>query len=324
MEITIMFKATPRHHYLRSPMIGLTLGIALLAGCAGASTSLSNQEMAADGMPPELEQKTDDLAAAPTTESRELTAPQGGNEGEVADGGEQLTPQLIKQASLVLIISDMDEAVETIQSIVRQAQGDVLNLQDYRSPQGVAHQITLTVRVPQDRLEAVLADIQPLGTVQQQSLTAEDVSSQIVDLEARLRNLRKSESALLNIMERSGEIADVLEVSRELSQVRESIERIDAQQQTLKRRVAYSEIHLTLQSPTTTVAPLRPVGETLGNTWQSAIQSVKAFTVGGLKVALWLLAYSPYLIIVGLVFWGGYRLRHRRLNPPEQAEPDNR
>jgi hypothetical protein len=316
-----MLKAIIRRHYLRHSMIGLTLGMALLVGCAGASTSLSNQEMAADGMPPELEQNSDDMALAPTPESREAS-PQGGDRTGADNGKESLTPQLIKQASLVLIISDMDEAVETIQSIVRQAQGDVLNLQDYRSPQGVAHQITLTVRVPQDRLEAVLADIQPLGEVRQQSLTAEDVSSQIVDLEARLRNLRRSESALLDIMERSGEIADVLEVSRELSQVRESIERIDAQQQALKRRVAYSEIHLTLESPTATVAPLRPVGETLGNTWQTATQSVKAFTVGGLKVALWLLAYSPYLIIVGFLFWGGHRLRHRRPTPPEQPETD--
>ena len=120
-------------------------------------------------------------------------------------------------------------------------------------------------------------------------------------------------------MERSGEIADVLEVSRELSNVRESIERIDAQQQTLKRRVAYSHIYLTLNSPTVAVAPLRPAGETLGNTWQAATRSVKAFTLGGLKVGLWLLAYSPYLALVVLLALGGYRLRRPRPVPAAEG-----
>jgi hypothetical protein len=319
-EATAMTYAKTWRCYPPKHLLGLTLGTALLVGCAGAPMTQSGSDMASESMPPaELDQSRGNMAQAPTEEATSADA----IEAQGNDPVEQLTPQLVKQASLVLVLSELDQGVARIQEIVRQAQGDVLSLQDYRSPEGVAHQITLTARVPQDRLEAVLEDIQPLGTIQEQSLTAEDVSSQLVDLEARLRNLRKSEEALLEIMDRSGDIADVLEVSRELSQVRESIERIAAQQQSLQRRVAYSTLNLTLKSPTTAVAPLRPAGETLGNTWQAATRSVKVFTVGALKMSLWLLAYSPYLVVLGLVIWGSYRLRHQRPSTPERPETDH-
>lgn len=299
----------------------VVLGVALLTGCAQGMRTTQTTERAeemAGGAAPEMANPT---AAAPMAESMpegdeaaKLAADQGTSEPVATDLG-QVAPQLVKQASLVLVLTDVDAAVSQVQQTVQQAQGDVLNLQDYRASEGGQRQVTLTLRVPQAQLDSVLNNLRSLGTVEQQSLTAEDVSSQLVDLEARLRNLRQSEAALQRIMERSGEISHVLEVARELSTVRDSIERIAAQQQNLQRRVAYSQIDLTLQSPLSEVPPLRPVPETLGNTWQSAAQSVQQFTVTGLQVGLWLLAYSPYLVLVGLLIYGGYRLRRGHSSP---------
>jgi hypothetical protein len=292
--------------------LGISLSTALLVSCSsivgGMSQSLPSADRSelAETSPARSGNAIPDATAtnevdfSPSPSSDPSTTP------------EATQPQLVKQANLTIVLTDLDTATENVQQIVAQAQGDLLGLQDHRSPEGVAHQIRLTLRVPQHRLDGVLADLRDLGTVQQQAITVEDVSDQLVDLAARLKNLRKSEAALLDIMERSGDIADVLEVSRELSNVRESIERMAAQQQSLERQVAYSYLYLTLKSPTSTVAPLRPVGETLGSTWQTATRSVKSFTIGGLKVGLWLLAYSPYLAFLALLAFVGYRLRHPR------------
>jgi hypothetical protein len=308
----------------RSQRIALTVSLVLLTGCAGVSTMSAPEAEAPGGAESsqlDNRQAADQGMAAPATEAvaAKVEADAVSEPVPGSDMG-QVAPQLVKQARLVLVLTDVDAAVETVQTLVRQAQGDLLNLQDYRSPDGTAHQVTLTLRVPQAQLDTVLANLRELGTVQEQSLTATDVSSQLVDLEARVKNLRQSEAALQKIMERSGEISHVLEVARELSNVRDSIERTAAQQQNLQRQVAYSQIDLTLQSPVTTVPPLRPVRETLGGTWQAATQSVRAFTVGGLKIGLWLLAYSPYLVILGALTYGGYRLRRGHPTPPPATE----
>lgn len=311
----------------RAALLAIALGATLIGGCAEVPEIVLRQEamstqsdMAMGGAAPMAENQ----AIAPAVEpgAVDMAKRSGMIEPVPSDIG-QPTPQLVKQASLVLVLTDIDAAVTQVQTIIQQAQGDVLSLQDQRSPEGAAQQVSLTLRVPQAELDGVLKALRLLGTVQQQSLTAEDVSSQLVDLEARLKNLRQSESALLKIMERSGEISHVLEVARELSNVRESIERMAAQQQNLKRQVAFSQIYLTLQSPITQITPLRPVGETLSNTWEAATQSVKVFTVSGLKLGLWLLAFSPYWVLLAAVGYGSYRLWHSRTAQPVAAEADN-
>ncbi|MBE9156109.1 DUF4349 domain-containing protein [Nodosilinea sp. LEGE 06152] len=311
----------------RAALLAIALGATLIGGCAEVPEIVLRQEamsteadVAMGGAAPSAESQA--IASTVAPGAADMAKQSGIIEPVPSDIG-QPTPQLVKQASLTLVLTDIDAAVNQVRTTVQQAKGDVLSLQDHRSPEGAAQQVSLTLRVPQAELDPVLNALRPLGTVQQQSLTAEDVSSQLVDLEARLKNLRQSESALLQIMERSGEISHVLEVARELSTVRESIERMAAQQQNLKRQVAYSQIDLVLQSPVTQVTPLRPVGETLGNTWEAATQSVKTFTVSGLKLGLWLLAFSPYWALLAAVGYGSYRLWHSRLAQPSVAETDN-
>jgi hypothetical protein len=149
-------------------------------------------------------------------------------------------------------------------------------------------------------LEESLDDLRGLGEVKQQSISAEDVSTQLVDLQARLRNLRKSEEALLEIMERSGSISDVLAVNQQLSSVREQIERHDAQVKTLENQIAYSTVSLTLSSPRTLV-PQDTIAETLTQTWPSATGSVRKLSVGMLKLLIWSLVFSPYLGVLLLL-----------------------
>jgi hypothetical protein len=305
----------------RSGIIGLSLGTALLVGCSTVTEPFSQTAPSADSneLATESLGRTADRAMLDDGSQK---AALSGPSPDLPTASVASQPQLRKQVNLTVVLTDLDTAANQVQQRITQAQGNLLGLEDDRAPDGMAHQITLTLRVPQTQLDTVLADFRALGTVQQQSITAEDVSDQLVDLEARLKNLRQSETALLEIMERSGDIADVLEVSRELSHVRETIERMAAQQQSLKRQVDYSYIYLTLKSPTSAVAPLRPAGETLGNTWQAATHSVKTFTLEGLKMSLWLLAYSPYIAMIAILSFGISKLRHPRPVTPSNGESE--
>ncbi|MEM6252662.1 MAG: DUF4349 domain-containing protein [Cyanobacteria bacterium P01_D01_bin.156] len=220
-------------------------------------------------------------------------------------------PQLIKRAQLNVIVNSVDDSLQQASQLVRTHQGDILDLQDNHI-EAVQRTVYLRIRVPQAKLDTLLADLSGLGTIQQQGLSAEDVSTQIVDARARLRNLRKSEESLLKIMERSGEISHVLEVSRELSRVREQIEQIDARVQNLQTQVRYSTIDLTLGAAVVSQPIGRPVVETIRTTWQEATQSVGDLTVGLMQLGLWLLAYSPYLLVVAIAGVVGYRTVRRR------------
>lgn len=210
-------------------------------------------------------------------------------------------PKLIKTAQLDLTVESMAEALPQVSAIAQQQQGDIVSLEDSKPQNNRGnHTATVTMRVPQAQLDATLEQLSSLGTVRRQTLSAQDVSQQLVDFQARLRNLRKTEEMLLKIMDRSGSMGDVLQVTQKISEVRSQIEQIDAQLKDIQNRIAYSTINLDIEAIFAPTPVNRPVDAQFGDTWNAATHSMTQFSVGLTKVFLWLLAYSPYLVLLSL------------------------
>jgi hypothetical protein len=246
------------------------------------------------------------MAQSPESVSQALDSP-------IANSVPRSQPQLIKTATLQITVPTVTEAIEKVKTIAQQQQGDILNLSD-RVPTETNRYRTaaLQIRVPQAKLEAALQALKGLGAVDSQAVTAEDVSTQIVDFQARLKNLRRTEDMLLEIMGRSGGMTDVLKVSQELSSVRSQVEQITAQLTAMQNQVAYSAISLNLLEAKATVRSQPAVDTQIGNTWESATHSFGKLTVDLLQLGIWLLVYSPYWVVLGAIGFYGYRLKVRR------------
>jgi hypothetical protein len=104
-----------------------------------------------------------------------------------------------------------------------------------------------TLRVPAEKLPATLAELRGLGRVLNEQLSTDEVTEQVVDLEARLRNARATEQRLIAVLnERTGKVRDILEVEREIARTRQEIERMEAQRQNLMHRVELATIQVSL------------------------------------------------------------------------------
>ena len=153
-------------------------------------------------------------------------------------------PSVIRTATLRLVASDFNSARASVESIVTQA-GGFLDQMTVNGAPGSAQVLTGTLRVPADGLRDALAKLRQLGQVTEDTQGSEDVTDQLVDLEARLANARATEQRLNDILKnRTGKLSDVLEVEREVSRVRLEIEQMDAQRVNMGRRVAYATITL--------------------------------------------------------------------------------
>ena len=209
--------------------------------------------------------------------------------------------QLIRTATLDIQVQNVDRAVHAASGIVDGELGDIINL-DYRSSsQGESTQTaTMEVRVPQYRFENTLDQLAALGKVTTRTVGAQDVADQIVDAQARLRNLRHTEADMLKIMDRYGDIDQVLRVTQELSNVREQIETLDAQLKGMQYQVAYSTITINFLTPFAIAKPPAGVG-ILTNAWHAALVALEGLTIGLLSFGLWLVAFSPYVLLLGLL-----------------------
>lgn len=310
----------------RRSLFGWALGALLLAGCAPADrfeggvpeVALAPAEFPGEPGTRDAAGELADPGAIAKVDSRSISE----QELPLPGSPSQLRPQLIKRAELSLQVEDTPAAIQAIAQLIAQEQGDILNLNEFRVS-GEQRSATLTLRVPQQRLDPSLEALSALGEVTNRNISAEDVSGQIVDVDARLRNLRKQEEMTLKIMERSGEVKDVLAVSQELANVRQSIEQLDAQLQQLRSQVAYSTINLNLTEPARFSAPNRTrFDQELSNTWQGATDSLLGFSRGLIRLGLVLLVWSPYLAVLALLIWGAGRSLHHRRDRPVAASPD--
>ncbi|MUG99533.1 DUF4349 domain-containing protein [Scytonema sp. UIC 10036] len=237
-------------------------------------------------------------------------------------------PQLIKKASMTIVVDSVGKSLETVSQLIDKQQGDLIGLEEQQPRVGYTrHRATIQMRVPQNSLELTLDELAKLGTVENRTITAEDVGNQIVDIQARLNNLRKTETNLQKIMDKAGSVRDVLSVAKELNNVRESIERIDAQLKNLQNQVAYSTITLNLEAAVSANATQPAFGSQVQEAWNNSTHSLGEFTVGLLKLGIWLLVYSPYLLVLvaagyGLICWK--RNSQRLVQTPDSSQPDRR
>ena len=217
-------------------------------------------------------------------------------------------PQIIRTGSISLLVGDVERAINATQAVARSHGGNVLSLSDQTPTEpGVRHTAQMQIGVPQSEFDAAMTALTSVGGVQARSVSAQDVSAQIVDVQARLNNARRTESDLLKIMDRQGKIEDVLAAEQQLAQVREQVEELDGQLQATKHQVAYSTIDVALTdaaAKTTTVAPTG--AQKLGDQWQAALRSVGGFTLGIISSMLWLVAYLPYIALVAVLAGVGW------------------
>ena len=150
------------------------------------------------------------------------------------------------------------------------------------------------VRIPADKLDAVLADAKKLGTVESMSIGHSDVTSQRVDLDARVEALQTSVNRLLQLMGRAGNVADLLAAESSLTQRQAELDSLRAQRAALGDQISYATINVSL-SAKPTVAHGGFLGA-LQHGWESLLSAVH----GVVMAVGFLIPWIPVLAVLAL------------------------
>ncbi len=200
---------------------------------------------------------------------------------------------IVTNGSVQMIVAEPTQVADRLVSAVNDAGGRV----DSRSERSGSSSptIDLVVRIPADKLEGVLADAKKLGTVESMSINHTDVTSQRVDLDARMEALQTSVNRLLQLMGRAGDVADLLAAESSLTQRQAELDSLRAQRAALGDQISYATISVNL-SAKPTVTHRGFVGA-LQRGWQSLLSAVHGVvvTVG------FLIPWIPVLAVLAFV-----------------------
>ncbi|MGP4113633.1 DUF4349 domain-containing protein [Streptomyces sp. 4N509B] len=221
-----------------------------------------------------------------------------------------LTPEhLIVTARLTVVTDDVPDAFAEAVSLTEAAGGHVSGESTDRASR--RHESSsLTLRVPQERYEELMADLAGLGELSQREVETEDVTDQVVDVESRIETQRESVDRVRALMDEAVTIDDIVTIEGELSTRQAELEALLSQQATLRGQTAMATVHLELHTPGNEPREKKDdssapsVGDALAGGWNAFVATL----AWSAAILLAVLPFAVALFLVGLVAW---RLQRR-------------
>jgi hypothetical protein len=250
----------------RLPGFGSALLAPLLllpAACGGgAAFKLGNAESAASapamapGVPPAPAESggamEERALAAPPPPVAQTDAPSPAP-APVADASNPAAPVAVSatremldiQANVALQVPSVKRAVKQLRELAARIGGVVTAERvDTSSQYGSAE---LTLRVPSRASQAVFEDLEKLGSVLNQTVTARDIGKEFFDANLRLSSLSATLRRYEEILAKAGKVEEILRIEQELARLRAEIEQVKGDLRWLSDRAARATLHVSLR-----------------------------------------------------------------------------
>ena len=208
--------------------------------------------------------------------------------------------KIIRTGTMDLEVSDVPVAIREARDAIRGMGGYVGASQTSNVDDQPYAQITY--RIPVDRWEDALDALRGLNgdttkVVSEQTQSA-DVTSQVVDLDARIRNLQASETALVEIAEQATRIQDILDIQAQITNIRGQIEQLEAQQNQLADQTSYATLTVTYQLPAVAAIEVQAEGWDAGRIFDEATATLVGVLQALAGAGIWLLVvWVPILVL---------------------------
>ena len=277
----------------------------LAAGCSDAGGGGSAADSGGESSAPPAEAPGDSGDALRDAGGAIVS---GGNDGAPAPESDPALQGLLdrKIVQTTSVDLDVEEVGRNFQDIVRiaDAAGGFVASSTFSNvdDEQVAD---VTIRVPGDQYQRVLAEIRGMGEVAQESSDANDVTEEYTDLQARLRTLQATEQRYIELLAQAQNINDILVVQDRLDSVRGQIEQVQGRINVLDHLTELATITVHLRPLAVAVDGGGTVGplEAAQNAWEASLDSLRAVATVVLAVA----AYSWWLVLAFGALWLGAR-----------------
>ena len=266
-----------------SILLCLSLARGILAGCGGGGEAADvGYNMIEEG----YEVKTEDFSQT----SDSLTSGSTLNSA-VSDGR-----KLIKTVHLTAETEGYDTLLTGLNQKITELGGYV----ESRETDSYRRRFcSMVIRIPAETLDQFVEHVTANANITSSTESAEDVTLEYVDTEAKIIALETEQARLLELLGGAETLKDILEIEERLSDVTYELERYASQLRTLSNQVDYATVYLTINE----VEVLTPTEEP--TVWQRISTgfsgTLEDLSEGLTDLFVWIVVNSPYLVIWAIV-----------------------
>ena len=297
---------------MRGPRVATLLLLPLLLLPAACGLGNSDDSSAGGG---EASSAAKDSSGA----DNRLGASRNGTSAEkVADTSTApLTRAVISTGEISLHGASVARMRTDVLRLVSGWKGTIADEQTDTDRQGEPRDSSMTLRVPSSVFDAAMTAIGRLGTLDHQSRTAEDVTTQVIDNDARVRAAERSIRQIELLLSRAEEIGDIITIESNLARRQADLDSLKSQQAYLADQTSMStiEVYLTRTDSIAGERDARGFLAGLREGW-SALRSATVTLVTAFGAVL---PFGATLALLGVPVWMLVR-RRRHPAPPAAAE----
>ncbi|MDH2414770.1 DUF4349 domain-containing protein [Nocardioides sp. CER19] len=300
----------------------LAVPLLLLAGCSSGSSGSSGGS------------SSDSAAQKSASGSRQLGETASGAAGapasvpQAADVASQTgAAPVVEQASIIstgsvsLTAPDVAQARIAVEHVADTYAGQVTDQETATADDKKMGFARLVLRVPSRSFDDAMGDLEKAATLVDSKTTSTDVSTQVIDVDERVKSARASIDRITTLLSRAEKIGDIMAIESQLSAREADLNSLLRQQAHLADQTSLSTISVSIDRPAAVHHTRTVPGRTgfmagLEGGWDA----LRAFATGVGTVVGALLPWTPVIAVIGVPVWLLVR-RARRTRPPA-ASPD--
>ena len=204
--------------------------------------------------------------------------------------------KIVKSATLKFETSDLEETRAQIQKAI--GENKAIIQRESEGKDGYSVYKKLTIRVPNQNFEKLVASIgKGVSFFDEKEISAEDVTAEFIDTEARLKTKRTLETRYLELLNKAGKVSEMLEIEKKLSEIREEIESKEGQLKYMQRQVSMSSVYIEFYK-------INPSESGVTNSFGSKMgNALKQGFLGLSSLFLWFLEVWPFILILVALFF---------------------
>lgn len=169
----------------------------------------------------------------------------------------EATRLLVRRAAMDVVVDDVARAAARAQAVLVESRGYV-----ERGQLG-ERSASFTLRVPENTLDATLDSLATLGSVASRTVSAQDVTEEAIDLDARLQSLIATRDRLRKLHDSATSVTEVITVERELGRVQGEVDSLEGRLKHLRTSSALATVELSIRRKIV-LGPLGVIAKGLG------------------------------------------------------------
>lgn len=221
-----------------------------------------------------------------------------------AANDQPIARKIIYNASLDVVVKDLDTAITEVEKLVQQYRGYIAR-SEITGNQGSRRSATWMLKIPSEQFRLAITSFIDLGIPEKNTSDSQDVTEEFLDLEARVKTLKAEEEALNTMLREATNLESILKIRQQITELRGQIEKAEGRLKFLTVMTSLSTITLTLREDAAYVPPSVPQEPTFTvRVEETFTNSMTVLQRLGEGVGLAIVAITPWLpliLILGLL-----------------------